>query len=188
MSRLIVVTGLDQLMPVERWAHLVKPLADELVDSGLGNLPDLDSLQREADQAKGLQSTEVAVQLVHFDYGRALVDRVVEAAGITPGDPVLPVRWQDFNCGDYFGSPLARNGYWDEPGQYWYVWPTERVYEDTELQFLVIGSPGVDGIDWGYRRGHQGLWAWFPIDAEFVALAPTTEALLQGWLSGAIKV
>lgn len=188
MSRLIVVTGLDQLPSMDRWARLVKPLAEELAYSGLGNLPDLDSLRQEADEGKGLQSAEVAVNLVHFDYGRALLDRVVEAAGITPGEPVLPARWRDFHCDDYFGSPLAKNGYWDEPGQYWYVWPVERVYEDTELQFLVIGGPGADGIDWGYRRGHSGLWAWFPIDAEFVALAPTTETLLQGWLSGAITV
>jgi hypothetical protein len=188
MAVLMVITGLDQLPPTERWPRLVAPLAEELAYSGFGDLPDLDSLRREVDECKSLQATDLAVNLVNFDYGRPLVDRVVEAAGIKRGKPVCPVRWCDFNCADYFSSGLAEHGYWDEPGQYWYIWPAERVYEDSELQFLVIGSAGVDGIDWGYRRGHSGLWAWFPIDAEFVALAPTTDALLQGWLSGAITV
>jgi hypothetical protein len=188
MSMLIVVTGLDQLPPTERWPRLVAPLAEELAYSGLGNLPELDSLRREVHECGSLQATEVAANLVNFGYGRPLVDRVVEAAGIKRGKPVLPTRWRDFNCADYFSSALADHGYWDEPSQYRYIWSAEQVYEDGERQFLVIGGPGVDGIDWGYRRGHSGLWAWFPIDAEFVAIAATAEALLQGWLSGAITV
>ena len=46
----------------------------------------------------------------------------------------------------------------------------------------------MDGIDWGYRRGQAGLWAWYPTDGEFLWLAPTVEALLQGWLAGTITV
>ena len=186
MALLIVVTGLDQLPPPQRWPRLVAPLAEELTSSGLGNLPELEFLRREFDESGSLQATEVAVNLLNFDYGRPLVDRVVEAAGIQRLKPVLPVRWRDFNCADYFSSPLAERGYWDHLSQYWYIWPAERVYEDSELQFLVIGSAGIDGIDWGYRPGHSGLWARYPIDAEFVALASTVEALLQGWLSGVI--
>jgi hypothetical protein len=188
MAVLIMVTGLDQLPPTERWLRLVAPLAEELTYSGLGNLPELESLRCEFDERGSLQAPEVAVNLVNFDYGRPLVDRVVEAAGVKRGKPMLPARWRDFNCADYFSSRLAEHGYWDERGQYWYIWPAERIYEDGELQFLVIGGAGVDGIDWGYRRGHSGLWAWYPVDAEFVTLAPTAEALLQGWLSGAITV
>jgi hypothetical protein len=100
----------------------------------------------------------------------------------------VPERWLEFDCGDYFSSALAVHGYWDEPGQHWYIWPAERVYQDIGRQFLVIGDAGVDGIDWGYRRGEPGLWACYPIDGEFVWLAPTAEVLLEGWLSGAIKV
>jgi hypothetical protein len=187
MVELFVIAGLDQLPPTERWPRLVAPLAEKLASSGLGNLLDFDSLRREFDECGSLQAIDVAVNFANVDYGRPLVDRVVEAAGIKRGKPTLPVRWRDFNCADYFNSPLAEHGYWDESGEYWYIWPAERVYEDTELQFLVIGSPGIDGIDWGYRRGHSGLWAWYAIDAEFIALTPTAEALLQGWLSGAIE-
>jgi hypothetical protein len=188
MRGLIVVTGLDQLRTSERWPRLVAPLVEELANSGLGSLPELDSLRRECDQTGGLQATEVVVILANFDYGRPLVDRVVEAAGVKREKAALPIRWRDFGSADYFSSELAKHGYWDEPGQYWYIVSADQVYEDDERQFLVIGGPGVDGIDWGYRRGHTGLWAWYPIDAEFVPLAPTAQALLQGWLSGAITV
>lgn len=187
MAKRIVVTGLDQLPPTERWRRLIAPLAEELEYSGLGELPDFESLRREADQWGSLEATEVAVTLVNFEYGRLLVGRVVEAAGIKRGKATVPVRWREYECGEYLTSALGEQGYWDERGQYWYLWPSERIYEDTELQFLVIGGPGVDGIDWGYRRGQSGLWG-YPIDGAFKWLAPTAQALLQGYLSGAISM
>jgi hypothetical protein len=101
---------------------------------------------------------------------------------------IVPEQWRAFDCSDYFSSALAVHGYYDEEGEYWYIWPSHRVFEDTEKQFLVIGSAGVDGIDWGYRRSEPGLWAWCPIEGEFRWLAPTAEALMQGWHSGEITV
>ncbi|MBL8823481.1 MAG: hypothetical protein JNJ77_12905 [Planctomycetia bacterium] len=188
MSVLIVVTELQQLPATECWPRLVKPLAEELANSGLGDLPDLDSIRNEFDESGSLNLNELVVRLFNFDYGRQLVDQVVNSAGVNRGKPVVPERWHRFNCTDYFNSPLAEQGYWDELGQFWYIWPFERVYEDTERLFLVIGSPGVDGIDWGYRFDHLGLWKWSPIDAEFVVIAPSVDMLLKGWLSGAITL
>jgi hypothetical protein len=127
---IIIVAGLDQLPAAERWPRLVAPLAEELANSGLGNLPDLDALRREFDQTGVLKAIEVAVVLVNWDYGRPLIDRVVQAAGIKRERPVMPARWRDFHCDDYFDSKLAENGYWDEPGQYWNIVSTDRVYED----------------------------------------------------------
>jgi hypothetical protein len=83
---------------------------------------------------------------------------------------------------------MAETGHWDEPGQCWYFWPADRVVEDTALQFLIVGSPYVDGIDWGYRKGQRGLWAYYPIDAEFVLLAATFEELVERWFSGELTV
>ena len=80
MAKLIVVTGLDQLPPAERWPRLIAPLAEELEYSGVGELPDLETLRREAEQRGTLEATEVAVTLVNIDYGRPLVGRLVEAA------------------------------------------------------------------------------------------------------------
>jgi hypothetical protein len=187
MAKLIVVTGLDQVPPTERWQRLVAPLADELVHSGLGELPELESMRREAKQRGSLEATEVAVTLARLDYGIALVDRVVATSGIKRIKPVHPARWRTYDCGEYFRSPLCEEGHWDEPAQYWYIWPATRIYEDTDRQFLVIGGPGVDGIDWGYRLGHEALWA-HPIDGEYKWLASTAQALLQGYLSGAISI
>ena len=42
----------------------------------------------------------------------------------------VPERWREYRCGDYFNSPLAATGYFDEPGQYWYIHPAEQVIED----------------------------------------------------------
>jgi hypothetical protein len=188
MAKVIVVTGLSQLPPAERWPRLVAPLAAELAKSGLGELLDLETLRREAATRGLLETTEVAVQLFHFGYGRELVDRVVTSAGVQCPRHVVPQRWQNYHCSDYFASALAAQGYWDEPGQYWYIEPVERIYEDPERTFLLIGGPGVDGIEWGYRRFESGVWAYYPMDGEFVWLAATAEALLQGWLSGTVTV
>jgi hypothetical protein len=100
----------------------------------------------------------------------------------------LPDHWRDYNCEDYFASRIASTGYWDEPGQYWYFWPADRLVEDVERQFLVVGSAGVDSIDWGFRKGHRGLWAYYPIEDEFVFMAPTFAELVDGWLSGKLTV
>ena len=187
MRGIVEVAGLDQLPPSERWPRLSAPLAAELADSGLGHLPDLDAMRRDAECGRP-GPMEVVVDLVNLDYGRQLICRVVEEAGIRPRTGMVPERWRGFGCSDYFGSALAEYGYWDEAGQYWYVWPSNLVYEDADRQFLVIGGPGVDGIDWGYRADHTGVWAYYPIGREFVWLAPTADALLQGWRTGTITV
>jgi len=100
----------------------------------------------------------------------------------------VPGKWKAYDCADYFQSPLAEQGWWDEGGQYWYIEPAERVHESREQDFLIIGGPGVDGIRWGYRRGQPGIWAHYPIEAEFVLLAATAAALREGYASGAITV
>ena len=52
----------------------------------------------------------------------------------------------------------------------------------------MIGRPGVDGIEWGYRRGLRGLWAHYPIENRFVHLASTAQELRDGYASGRITV
>src|ERR1044071_6168633 len=36
----------------------------------------------------------------------------------------------------------------------------EKAYENAEFEFFAIGRSGADGIDFGYRKGHKGLWAF----------------------------
>lgn len=100
----------------------------------------------------------------------------------------VPEKWQAYDCSDYFQSPLAELGWWDQRGQCWYIETAGGVCEDVARGFLVIGRPGVDGIEWGYRRGHQGIWAYYPVEDAFVLIARSADALREGYDSGRITV
>ncbi len=98
---------------------------------------------------------------------------------------MIPAGYVIYECADYFESRFVR-GFYDELAHLTTFFPAEQLTERTELEFFVVGRPGVDGIEWGYRRGHSGLWAYYPIAGEFVFLAPTVTALFDGWYSGQI--
>jgi hypothetical protein len=101
----------------------------------------------------------------------------------------IPHQWCGYPCDDYFSSPLAMQGYWDEPGQLWLIEPAERVEEDLQAEFLQVGRPGVDSIGFGYRKGEPGFWAYHRmVDTEFQFLAPSVQQFLEGWLNGSITV
>jgi hypothetical protein len=61
------------------------------------------------------------------------------------------------------------------------------VLERPELEFLAVGSSGCNGLEWGYRKGHRGLWVCYPIE-QFESLGPTLAELFDGWYSGRIRV
>ena len=100
----------------------------------------------------------------------------------------IPERFSDYRCSDYFASEQFTRGVWSECEQLWLVVSADEVVEDPEREFLVVGRPGVDGIEFGYRRGHDGIWAHYPIGADFTLVAPSIGALVEGWLGGSIKV
>ena len=100
-----------------------------------------------------------------------------------------PERWTDYLCEDYFSSPLAVDGYWDESAQFWIIVPGDRVEEEAEVGFLQVGAPGVDLIGFGYRREEPGFWALHRMTGrEFQYLAPTVGEFLDGWFAGRITV
>ena len=96
----------------------------------------------------------------------------------------VPVHLRGYPCDDYFASEFANQGYWDEPSQLMLIVPASEVKVLSEVSFLVIGRPGIDGIEFGYRAGHTGLWAYYPIDQAFVLLAPTVANLVAAFESG----
>ncbi len=105
----------------------------------------------------------------------------------------VPSQFARFPCGDYFASPFAENGHWCEPSQLWIIVPATQIEERTDsdgapLHFLRIGDAGVDGISFGYRIGHLGVWAYYPIDNDFVFLASSVEELVQLWDSGSLTL
>jgi hypothetical protein len=101
----------------------------------------------------------------------------------------IPDRWRDYPCEDYFFSPLAVDGFWDEPSQLWLIEPAERVVEERETEFLQVGRPGFDSIGFGYRKDIPGFWAFHRmVDRDFQFLASTIQDFLEGWFAGRISV
>lgn len=68
------------------------------------------------------------------------------------------------------------------------IGPQDDLYEDTEIEFVVVGTSGCDGINFGFRKGHTGLWAYYPIDGEFKLMASSVAELVDGWCSGQLGV
>jgi hypothetical protein len=99
-----------------------------------------------------------------------------------------PANWSHYHCDDYFDSDLPLSGWWDEASQCQYIEPVQHLVENPARRFLVIGRPGVDGIEWGYRSGFEGIWAYYPIDDAFVWLAASALDLRTGYASGRITV
>lgn len=99
-----------------------------------------------------------------------------------------PQRFNDYRCSDYFDSDQFTRGIWSEREQLWIVDSADRVTEDPEREFLIIGRPGVDGIEFGYRRGKDGIWAHYPIENAFRFVAPSVSALVEGWHSHSIRL
>jgi hypothetical protein len=100
----------------------------------------------------------------------------------------IPERFIDYQCADYFASDKFVRGVWDESSQLWVIVAADEIVERPELEFLVIGRPGCDGIEFGYRKGHDGLWAYYPIGREFTSVAPSISTLVEGWRAGSITV
>jgi hypothetical protein len=100
----------------------------------------------------------------------------------------IPERFNDYRCTDYFASDTYSHGVWDKSSHIWVIVGFGEVVEHSELEFLVIGRPGCDGIEFGYRKRHDGLWAYYPIDREFKLVAPSISALVEGWLARTTKI
>jgi len=100
----------------------------------------------------------------------------------------VPDKYHDYECTEYFVDGWAECGYFDDKSQTLVVTPLGEAYEDREIDFFAIGRSGADGIDFGYRKGHVGLWAFHPIDQEFQFMAATVTELVDGWCSGKLAV
>ena len=187
MHPVIVLTELGLLSPSERWGKLVSPLEEQLVAAGLGRVLEFDTLRRETAALGYCRAEEVAIELAHQGYGRKLVEGVISAAGITPGRSIVPLRWLSYHCENYFSAGWAKQGHFDQFSQTPVIVPLCEAYEDVEHQFLVVGHSGCDGIDFGYRNGRSGLWA-YPIDGEFKFMVDTVAELVEGWCSGKLSV
>jgi hypothetical protein len=100
----------------------------------------------------------------------------------------VPAEYHDYPCEDYFAEGWSIRGYRDEASQTMVVTPLPEAYEVGEAEFLAVGRSGCGGIDFGYRKGKAGLWAYYPIEREFKYMAVTVARLVDGWCSGRLSV
>lgn len=100
----------------------------------------------------------------------------------------IPERFGRYDCAEYFADGWAERGHFDEESQTLVIAPLAEAYEDARIGFLAAGRSGCGGIDFGYRAGHPGLWAYYPIDREFRLMAPSVAELVRRWCSGELSV
>ena len=98
----------------------------------------------------------------------------------------VPDQFSAFQCAEYFER--YREGRYDSVSQLWFIAPLDEIYTDPDHGALVIGRPGVDGLDFCYRRSLKGIWAFYPIEERWVLVAESLRELEQGWLDGSIAV
>jgi hypothetical protein len=100
----------------------------------------------------------------------------------------VPIELQEYCCLDYFQSELSEYGHWDDGAELWLILPAGQIEVQPTLEFLAVGRPGVDGITFGYRKGHKGFWAYHPFDEEYQFLAPSIQEFVREWETGGISI
>ncbi|NBR85922.1 MAG: hypothetical protein EB141_20625 [Verrucomicrobia bacterium] len=99
-----------------------------------------------------------------------------------------PKQYRGYDCADYFAEGWSERGHFDEHSQTLVIAPLTEAYEDKQIGFFAVGRSGWDGIDFGYRVGHPGLWAYYPITREFKFMSSTVAELVEGWCSSKLSV
>jgi len=176
----------------DRWSMFLKSLASQLSYGGLG------SLSEEAMSDEDTLTGDVLIELRNMEYGRALLEECVRKHHISIQRPIVPQRWIDYRCDEYFADNWWNREYYDLERHLWAgipeshlwngVYDYTRIYEDFEHGFLAIASSGCDGIDFGFRKEREGLWAYYSGQNYFKLMAPTIPALRDGWCHGNLSV
>ncbi|MEZ9596605.1 hypothetical protein AB4298_18420 [Shewanella sp. 10N.261.52.F9] len=96
-------------------------------------------------------------------------------------------EFEKFQCDEYLAEEY-RAGFYHEESYLQLILAVENAYVGENGSYLVIGHAGVDGIEFCYQLCHKGIWAYYPIDKEFVFMASTIKNLILGWRNGDIKV
>ena len=80
------------------------------------------------------------------------------------------------------------DGRYDDLAKLWFIYPIQEASIDVSLQALFVGRAGADGIEFCFRTGRSGVWAYYPIEAEWRQVARSLAELEDGWLDGRITV
>ena len=95
---------------------------------------------------------------------------------------------REFGAEEYFASQVFRAGVFHAGAQLHIIYPLARVHVISERGFLAIGSAGADGIEFGYRSGLPGIWAYYPAEVRFKSVAASLGELVRGFSGGTITV
>jgi hypothetical protein len=87
-----------------------------------------------------------------------------------------------------FNCDAPEEGYYSPLEQNWTIRPRKEYRYDILKGWLCIGCPGVDSIEFGLLQGREGVFAYYPIEGTYILKAGSATELMQGWLSGAIRV
>ena len=100
----------------------------------------------------------------------------------------VPEQFSAFACGEYFATDAFRRGVFEVSTQVYLVAPIEQLRIVPEHNFLAVGRPGVDGIEFGFVAGQPGVWALYPSEGRLAPVAQSLAGLLSGWTAGSISV
>ncbi|MCD6065325.1 MAG: hypothetical protein K0S33_151 [Bacteroidetes bacterium] len=76
--------------------------------------------------------------------------------------------------------------YYCEDAQIDVILPADRFYTDPSGDYLVIGYPGVDGIEFRLKTNVNDMtvYAFYPIGQEHIEIAQTPAELVRKWKEG----
>ena len=66
------------------------------------------------------------------------------------------------------------------------VLPVDEIKTDESNKWLIIGYPGVDGIEFRIKKDEQEniVYVFYPIDNEHIKIADSPEELIRKWKEG----
>jgi hypothetical protein len=80
------------------------------------------------------------------------------------------------------------DGFYSTIEQYWTISPRSEWKHDPERQWICLGGPGVDRIEFGVRKGIPGVFAYYPTEDDYVFKAALVSELIRNWCDGTISV
>jgi len=171
-------------LPEEVRVGLGNFMLDSTVDGFDGSPETSARLWRETLQRRLEEAENRPERMLSSDEVFARIERRLAQMRRTP----WPEHLHGFHCLEYFRDGWAERGYYDEPSHFWLVRPLHDLTDEQRVSFLAIGGPGVDGIQFCFRHGKRGVWAFYPMTRDFKFMAASIAELVEGWTSGKLAV
>jgi hypothetical protein len=69
------------------------------------------------------------------------------------------------------------------------ILPADKIKADESNEWLIIGSPGVDGIEFRVKQTDDtAVFVYYPYEDENIKVADTPEELIEIWKAGRLKL